>query len=342
MLELLSITVDPAYARRLWAWPGNTVFVDLEITGKERRQAARDTVINQHAVEDALRLAALPGRGPLLVRVNAVAHGGAEEAAELVRGGVVRGSGMQGSGMQGSGMEGIPGGEAPMPPGTDRLMLPMFRTRAEVDAVVEAMREAAAEAAAAGPAPGGKAATAAVAAAVAAPGREAAPVPPRLTLLAETGAAVEGIEEILAGLPAWVDHVHLGLNDLSLERGTGFLFAPVATGEVAELARRVRGAGRRFGFGGVGMPESGGPVPAERILGEHVQVGSSCVILSRAFHAALDPERPDDPDDPRSLAGGLARVRAWEARWRGAPAADLDTNHQALAEAIERVLGRTS
>jgi len=25
MIELLSITVDPAYARRLWAWPGNTV-----------------------------------------------------------------------------------------------------------------------------------------------------------------------------------------------------------------------------------------------------------------------------------------------------------------------------
>jgi len=307
MIELLSITVDPAYARRLWAWPGNTVFVDLEITDKERRQAARDTVINHHAVDDAVRLAGIPDRGPMLVRVNAVTHGGVEEAAALVRSGVVRPAGGPSAGGR---------------PGADRLMLPMFRTRAEVDAVVAAMRQAAEDASAAdASASGGE-----------------APEPPRLTLLAETVAAVEGIEGILAGQPDWVDHVHLGLNDLSLERGTGFLFAPVATGEVAELAARVRGAGRRFGFGGVGMPETGDLVPAECILGEHVQVGSSCVILSRAFHAALDPARTDDPDDPRSLAGGLARVRAWEARWRAAGAGELEANHLELAGAIERVL----
>ena len=293
MLELLSITVDPAYARRLWAWPGNTVFVDLEITDKERRQAARDTVINHHELDDVVRLAGIPDRGPLLVRVNAVAHGGAEEAAALVRSGVVRPAG---------------GPSASGRPGSDRLMLPMFRTRAEVDAVVAAIAKAAGTAA-----------------------------PPRLTLLAETVAAVEGIEGILADQPDWVDHVHLGLNDLALERGTGFLFAPVGTGEVAELARLVRGLGRRFGFGGVGLPEHGDRVPAERILGEHVQVGSSCVILSRAFHAAVDPERSDDPDDPRSLAGALATVRRWEAHWQAAPPAERDQNHRALAAAIEAV-----
>jgi len=283
MIELLSITVDPAYARRLWAWPGNTVCVDLEITGKERRQAARDTVINHHSLADAEAIAALPERGPLLVRVNAVAHGGAEEAAALVQGGELR-------------------------PEMDRLMLPMFRTRGEVDAVVAAIGQA-----------GGGA------------------LPPRLTLLAETLAAVEGLEEIVAGQPDWVDHVHLGLNDLALERGTGFLFAPVATGEVAELARRVRKLGRRFGFGGVGMPERGDLVPAEWILGEHVGVGSSCVILSRAFHAAVESERPDDPADPRSLAGGLAAVRRWEAHWRAAPPTERARNHRALAAAIEAV-----
>ena len=318
MLELLSITVDPAYARRLWAWPGNTVFVDLEITDKERRQAARDTVINHHELDDVVRLAGIPDRGPLLVRVNAVAHGGAEEAAALVRQGVVRG----GTAVRGGVVRGGAAHPASDHPGADRLMLPMFRTRAEVDAVVEAMRQAAEDASAADASASGG----------------AAPEPPRLTLLAETVAAVEGIEGILAGQPDWVDHVHLGLNDLSLERGTSFLFAPVATGEVAELAARVRGAGRRFGFGGVGMPETGDLVPAERILGEHVQVGSSCVILSRAFHAALDPARPDDPDDPRSLAGGLARVRAWEARWRAAEAGELDPNHRELVGAIEQVL----
>ena len=313
MLELLSITVDPAYARRLWAWPGNSVFVDLEITDKERRQAARDTVINHHELDDAVRLAGIPDRGPLLVRVNAVAHGGAEEAAALVRNGVVRGSVVRSAG-------GPSGGGGP---GSDRLMLPMFRTRSEVDAVVEAMRQAEKDASAsAAPDAAGPDASAT---------GGAAPEPPRLTLLAETVAAVEGIEGILAGQPDWVDHVHLGLNDLSLERGTGFLFAPVATGEVAELAARVRGAGRRFGFGGVGMPGQG-VVPAEQILGEHVRVGSSCVILSRAFH------REVAPDNPESLEQGIALVRHWEARWLGASPAELSENYELLCCSIETVL----
>jgi hypothetical protein len=247
MLELLSITADPAYARRLWAHPGNTVFVDLEIQGKRERQSARDTVISVHTMEDAGRLARLPDRGPLLVRTNPAGAGAEEEAPALARLGV------------------------------DRVMLPMFRTREEVDAAVGAL------------------------------GAAGFP-PPRLTLLAETADAVRDLEIIVGGQPPWVDHVHIGLNDLSLERGTPFLFEPVATGEVAELARRVRSLGRRFGFGGVGMPGRG-LVPAEMILGEHVRVGSSCVILSRSFHGAVraedpEPRGPEDSGPPRREDSG--------------------------------------
>ena len=275
MLDLLSITVNPDYARRIWAHPGHTVFVDLEITGKRRRQAARDTVINVHSMDDAARLAALPGRGPLLVRTNAPAHGAADEAVALARLGV------------------------------DRIMLPMFRTREEVDPVVEALD---------------------------AVRGDLGPAAPTLTLLVETDAAVRGLETIVAPQPDWVDTVYLGLNDLSLDRGTGFLFAPVASGEVAELSARAKALGRRFGFGGVGMPDTEGPIPAAWILAEHVRVGSDAVILSRAFHAHVDP------DDPESLSSGIERVRRWEARWQEAGEDELQATHRRLAEAIEALL----
>jgi hypothetical protein len=178
----------------------------------------------------------------------------------------------------------------------------MFRTRTQVEGVVSALADAA-----------------------------AGPRPPRLSLLAETEEAVNDLEDILGDLPAWVDHVHIGLNDLALARGSGFLFEPIATGEIAALARRVQGLGRRFGFGGVGMPGHGA-VPAEQILGEHIRVGSSCVILSRAFHQKVDP------DQAESLGHGIALVRRWEARWRGAPPAELSKNHETLCRSIETVL----
>ena len=274
VLDLLSITVDADYARRLWAHPGNTVFVDLEIEGKQERQSARDTVISAHTMADAEELASLPDRGPLLVRTNPAGAGAEEEARALAAMDV------------------------------DRVMLPMFRTRAEVDAVVEALLSSGAE-------------------------------PPHLTLLAETVAAVRDVEEIVDHQPDWVDHVYIGLNDLSLERGSAFLFEPVATGEIAALAHRVRSLGRRFGFGGVGMPGHG-MVPAELILGEHIRVGSSCVILSRSFHAALDG------GDPEALDNGIREVRRWEDHWRTAGAQALEENHRVLAQAIQGVMDTMS
>jgi hypothetical protein len=102
MLELLSITASSSTAQQLWALPGNTAFVDLEVLGKTERQAGHDTVQNAHTLEDASRLAELHGRGPLLVRTHPPELGGVHEARALVEFGV------------------------------DRIMIPMFRTRDDV------------------------------------------------------------------------------------------------------------------------------------------------------------------------------------------------------------------
>ena len=106
----------------------------------------------------------------------------------------------------------------------------------------------------------------------------------------------------------------------------------MASGEIAELAQRVKDLGRRFGFGGVGMPGVAGTIPAEWILGEHVRVGSDSVILSRAFHAHVDAA------DPGGLSAGIEMVRRWERHWCAASDEALRSNHQRLRTAIEALL----
>jgi hypothetical protein len=79
MLELLQITNDPAFARRCDALAGLRFFVDLERLGKAERQAGRDTFISQHTVADIARVREAARRSRLMVRVNPLNPGTAEE-----------------------------------------------------------------------------------------------------------------------------------------------------------------------------------------------------------------------------------------------------------------------
>lgn len=129
--------------------------------------------------------------------------------------------------------------------GADIVMLPFFSTAAEVSSFVSKV--------------GGRAQT---------------------CLLLETLEAIEVLDEILA-IPG-IDFVHIGLNDIHIERGTTFMFEFLADGGVDQIARKLRNTGIPFGFGG--MARIGGLLPpAERILAEHFRVGSTGVILSRSF-----------------------------------------------------------
>jgi len=84
-----------------------------------------------------------------------------------------------------------------------------------------------------------------------------------------------------------VDEVYFGLNDLHLSLGLDFLFEPLALGLIDWMAEMAKTCGRSFGFGGMAVIGSG-ELPAERILGEHVRMGSSCVILSSRFGKDID------------------------------------------------------
>ncbi len=77
----------------------------------------------------------------------------------------------------------------------------------------------------------------------------------------------------------------MGLNDLHLSLGLRFMFEPLAQGLVDQVAGAARARGLRFGFGGIARLDEG-LLPGRQVLGEHLRVGSSAVILSRTFHRA--------------------------------------------------------
>lgn len=99
--------------------------------------------------------------------------------------------------------------------------------------------------------------------------------------LVETAAAVDCLSEVvqLEG----VSEIYIGLNDLHLDLGLKFMFELLANGMVESMAEIINASGKPFGFGGVARIGEG-LLPAEKILSEHVRLGSSCVILSRTFH----------------------------------------------------------
>lgn len=128
-------------------------------------------------------------------------------------------------------------------------------------------------------------------------------------LLLETMAGISAVDDILA-VPG-IDFVHLGLNDLHIERGTTFMFELLADGGVDEVAAKLRAAGIKFGLGG--MARIGDLVPpAERILAEHFRLGSTGVILSRSF---CHPSRATNGNNFEEMfKAEVAKVRAEEAR----------------------------
>ena len=98
--------------------------------------------------------------------------------------------------------------------------------------------------------------------------------------LFEHYAVLELLEEIFAIQK--ISEVYLGLNDLHLSRQQKFVFEPLANGDVDLFAAQAKAANFSFGFGGVAMPGEG-DFSAYDVMKEHARLGSTRVILGRAF-----------------------------------------------------------
>lgn len=155
-----------------------------------------------------------------------------------------------------------------------------------------------------------------------------------VTLLVETAAA-------LARLPSYLpllqqsDEIHFGLNDLSIDMGLTFLFEVLAGRLLDGPAALCREAGISFGIGGVGRIGRGA-VPAEWVLSEHVRLGSSAVILSRAFRdGASSVEELGNADFPIELS----KLHHALAELRRLPSDALIANHGRLVRRVAEYIG---
>ena len=182
--------------------------------------------------------------------------------------------------------------------GADVLMLPYFQTAAQVEKFLSYV--------------GGRA---------------------RTILLVETPEAVENLDEILA-LPG-IDECHIGLNDLHLGYGRKFMFELLADGTVDRIVDRFKAHGIPFGIGGIARLGRGA-LPAERILAEHVRLGSQAVILSRSF--CNDILFSDLPDREEIFVREVARLREAEAQMHQMDDAFFEENHRELRRIVSKIL----
>ena len=102
----------------------------------------------------------------------------------------------------------------------------------------------------------------------------------RTCLLLETKEALSNVDEVLH--INGVDEVHVGLNDLHIEVGKKFMFEFLIDGVLENLSKKILNSKIKFGFGGVAHFGSG-HLDSSLIISEHKRLGSTMVILSRAF-----------------------------------------------------------
>ena len=193
--------------------------VDLEVRGKAERQGLA-TLISAHSPDDVRSVRAAISRAELVTRVNPLWDGTHDEV------------------------------DGALENGTDRFMLPMFRTPRELNEFVRIVD---------GRAP--------------------------ITGLLETKTALEDVHNIAS--VEGVDDYHIGLTDLHIEYGQRFLFQCLGEGLLDPAAQVFQDEGIEFGFGGIAHIGTG-RMPAELVVAEHMRLGSSRIILGRVFHGRAD------------------------------------------------------
>lgn len=197
------------------------IFLDLEILGKKDRQKGLDTIISEsHSINDVKKLSSVLTTSELLVRINPLNIDSENEIEKCIR------------------------------DGADALMLPMFKTKKEVQSFINIVNKRV-----------------------------------KTCLLLETSQALCRIDDVLS--VDGIDEIHIGLNDLHLSMGLNFMFELLSGGIVEYIIKKIKPFDIKFGFGGI-APLDKGLISGEMILKEHVRLNSSSVILSRQFDALLD------------------------------------------------------
>ena len=269
-LELMYITNSPRIARIVEQSGVERIFIDLETLGKEERQKNMNTVKSHHTVQDVEAVCEVLTKSKCMVRVDPWHE---HSPAQI---------------------------EAVIAAGADRIMLPMWKSAAEVKAFLDCV--------------GGRVAT---------------------TLLLETKEAAECLDEVLK-LPG-LDEIHIGLNDLHLSYGLTFMFQLLSNGMVEQLCTKMKNAGIAYGFGGIARIGDG-MLPADRIVLEHYRLGSTRAILARAF--CNTELITDEAEIARVFSENVANLREFEAGINLQDKARFEENIQCVKECVDKIVER--
>lgn len=154
----------------------------------------------------------------------------------------------------------------------------------------------------------------------------------KVCIMIETAAAMARLDKILA-VPG-VDELFIGLNDLHISMGLTFMFEFLSNGLLEYIADKCNKAGMPFGFGGIARIGEG-DLPSDNILGEHVRLGSTSVILSRTFKGVVGVDKNARPID---LGEEVQKVRdrvAEIAQWNEEQHND---NREKISDAVDKII----
>ena len=273
-LTLMYITNNPLVAEIAQEAGVDRIWVDMEYIGKEERQGGMDTVKAYHTIEDVKTIRSVVKSAELLVRINPI-HDATEEYCSTE--------------------EEI---EKTIAAGADVIMLPMFKTRGEVERFLKAVD-----------------------------GRV------KTILLFETAEAVENLDEILS-VPG-ISEAHVGLNDLHLAYKMKFMFELLCEGTVEKLCKAFADKKIKYGFGGIARVGLG-MLPAEYIIAEHYHLGSTAAILSRGFCDANRVADPNEVRD--IFIEGVKNIRLKEMEVAAYSDAQYAQNLAVIKEKVKEIV----
>ena len=262
------ITNNPRLAKIAQEAGVDRIWVDLETKGKEERQKGMNTVKSKHTIEDIHNVRPYVTTSELMVRVNPLDDESEDEINEVIKA------------------------------GADYIMLPMFKTREEVDKFIKLVK--------------GRAKT---------------------MLLLETKEAEECLESYVD--IEGIDEIHIGLNDLHLAHKKTFMFELLTDGTVDKITKILREKNIRFGFGGFARIGYG-ILPAENILTHHYKLGSQMAILSRGFCDANMTDDPETIRE--IFKEGVSNIRKKEKEILNYDEAQFDQNYKIVCERVEQIV----
>lgn len=134
-----------------------------------------------------------------------------------------------------------------------------------------------------------------------------------------------------------IDEIHIGLNDLHLSQHKKFMFELYTDGTVDEIVGKLKSANIKFGIGGVGKVNCNNLLPAENILCEHYRLGSSMVILARAF---CDWTKYDVAEFEQIMTNGIAENREFEKELLQKDDKFFADTHKKTAEIIQQIVSK--